>query len=186
MFLTDTVLFYKHKEDETILGFFPIHRIKVSFYKSISGKDKPVSGEDLCFILTHDTKLEMLFSQNTQAFLNTQQVMKSKMVLTDFGLNYKIEGILNTGSFSKLLVATKIDPDRSPRQVSEVKKYAIKSFNRQIMENSEKYLTLKESLIKEIEVLNRVKHPCVIELFEVYEGANHIYLVMEFLEGGNL
>jgi serine/threonine protein kinase len=54
------------------------------------------------------------------------------------------------------------------------------------MEISDKYQSLKESLIKEIKVMDQVKDKKIIELKEVYEGSNHIYMVMELLEGGSL
>lgn len=39
-------------------------------------------------------------------------------------------------------------------------------------------------MLNEIQILKRVNHPNIIKLKEVYEGENHIYLVMEYFEGG--
>jgi serine/threonine protein kinase len=38
----------------------------------------------------------------------------------------------------------------------------------------------------EIETLKLCQHPNIMRLYEVYENCNHIYLVLEYLGGGNL
>ncbi len=40
--------------------------------------------------------------------------------------------------------------------------------------------------MNEIEILRMLRHPRVATLFEVYEGEQHVYLVMEYLKGGEL
>ncbi len=41
-------------------------------------------------------------------------------------------------------------------------------------------------LINEIEVLRFLKHPMIITLYEVYEAADYVHLVIEYLKGGEL
>jgi Protein kinase domain len=43
-----------------------------------------------------------------------------------------------------------------------------------------------ESLRREIEILRCVKHPCIIELIDVYEDERYIHLVTELCTGGEL
>ena len=43
-----------------------------------------------------------------------------------------------------------------------------------------------EKVRNEIQVMRKVYHPNCIELHNVYESANHIYIVMEFVRGGEL
>ena len=38
----------------------------------------------------------------------------------------------------------------------------------------------------EIEIMRRVDHPSIMKLFEVYEGDEKIYLVLEYIKGENL
>ena len=42
------------------------------------------------------------------------------------------------------------------------------------------------SLISEIAILRKLKHPNIISLLEVYESDNNIHLVLEHLTGGEL
>jgi serine/threonine protein kinase len=41
-------------------------------------------------------------------------------------------------------------------------------------------------VLLEIEVLRTMKHPNVIELYEVYESSKYIHLLLPYLEGGEL
>ena len=42
------------------------------------------------------------------------------------------------------------------------------------------------SILNEIEVLNRIDHPNVVKLCEIFEDDQNFYMVMELMEGGNL
>lgn len=45
---------------------------------------------------------------------------------------------------------------------------------------------LEELLINEIQVLSSIKSENVVRLFEVRKTQSHIYLIMEFCDGGSL
>ena len=47
-------------------------------------------------------------------------------------------------------------------------------------------LNSKLSLFNEIEILKKCDHPNIIKLYEVYESANHIYMLQNLLKGGEL
>lgn len=41
---------------------------------------------------------------------------------------------------------------------------------------------------REVQIMKELDHPCIARIFETYEeeGANHVFIVMEYLEGGDL
>ena len=41
-------------------------------------------------------------------------------------------------------------------------------------------------IVREIKILKSVRHPNVIQLYEIIETENQLYLIMEFAEGGEL
>ncbi len=43
-----------------------------------------------------------------------------------------------------------------------------------------------KSLSNEINILRQLDHPNIIKLYEIYQDTNHIYMVTEFLGGGEL
>lgn len=44
----------------------------------------------------------------------------------------------------------------------------------------------RETLQTEVNVLKRIKHECVVQLFDIFETSKHLHLVMELCEGGEL
>ena len=43
-----------------------------------------------------------------------------------------------------------------------------------------------QRIIREIKILKSVRHPSVIQLYEIIETQNQLYLIMEHAEGGEL
>ena len=44
----------------------------------------------------------------------------------------------------------------------------------------------KRALIRELDIMRTMNHPSIIKLHEVFENDGHIYLVCDYLEGGEL
>jgi serine/threonine protein kinase len=45
---------------------------------------------------------------------------------------------------------------------------------------------LKQKFLKEAQTLSRLKHPYIVQVLEIFEENNTAYMVMQFIEGGNL
>ena len=43
-----------------------------------------------------------------------------------------------------------------------------------------------ERVTREIQILKKVKHPNIIQLYQIIESSKHIFLVMEYAENGEL
>lgn len=43
-----------------------------------------------------------------------------------------------------------------------------------------------ESIIEEVKILNILDHPNIVNYIETYDDQKYIYLVMEFINGGQL
>lgn len=43
-----------------------------------------------------------------------------------------------------------------------------------------------ERIIREIEILNNINHPNIAQMYEIYSTIHNIYLMMEYVEGGDL
>jgi len=48
------------------------------------------------------------------------------------------------------------------------------------------YAEDKERIRREIHIMKRVRHPFIIQLFEIIESPSNLYLVMEYAENGEL
>ncbi|KAJ3096585.1 calcium calmodulin-dependent protein kinase type 1G [Phlyctochytrium planicorne] len=84
---------------------------------------------------------------------------------------YEITDTLGTGAFSEVKTAT---------ERATGNKYAIKIVDKSKCKG-------KESMIEtEVNILMRVRHENIIQLYEMFEIDNKIYLVMELVTGGEL
>lgn len=62
------------------------------------------------------------------------------------------------------------------------REYAIKCF-RKVKLNDE---VDRVAIIKEISIMRKIQSESIIKLYEVFEGDDHLYLVLEYLRGGEL
>lgn len=86
---------------------------------------------------------------------------------------YKIGQTLGVGTFGKVKVATH-------NQTGQ--KVAIKIINKRKMEQ----MNMHEKIRREINILQFLKHPHVIRLYELIDTPSDIFMVMEYVAGGEL
>ncbi|XP_045124344.1 calcium/calmodulin-dependent protein kinase type 1 isoform X3 [Portunus trituberculatus] len=85
---------------------------------------------------------------------------------------YVLKDLLGTGAFSQVRLAeVKDDPSTV---------VAIKIIDKKALKGKE------DSLENEIKVLRRLRHPNIVQLMDTYEDAEHVYLVIELVTGGEL
>lgn len=87
--------------------------------------------------------------------------------------NYRLGKTLGVGSFGKVKVAEHIFTGN---------KVAIKILNRRRIKN----LRMDEKIRREIQNLKLFRHPHIIRLYEVIETTTDIFMVMEYVPGGEL
>ena len=68
-------------------------------------------------------------------------------------------------------------------QKQNKKQYAVKVIDKRLIDKDWRNL---HSIIKEVDILRDLSHPNIIPLYEVYESERHIYLVMKYVDGGQL
>jgi 5'-AMP-activated protein kinase catalytic alpha subunit len=149
---------------------------------SKSAESKPVVKS---VILKHpDTKAkaaELLGRANTSGSLmdglalqNNYQAVELRVEegITYVG-NYKIGKDLGKGTFGKVKVGT---------HMMTGEKVAIKVLEK------EKIIDVNdvERVAREIHILRIVRHPVVVQLYEILETTKEIYLIMEYARGGEL
>lgn len=95
---------------------------------------------------------------------------KKKLTVQDF----LVEKIIGKGAFGKVMLVKKVN---NPTKV-----YAMK-----IMKKSDIYNNkLVENIVLEKNILQKSRHPFVVDLKYAFQSSAKIYLVMEYLEGGEL
>jgi serine/threonine protein kinase len=85
---------------------------------------------------------------------------------------YILGDVLGTGAFGEVLKAQKI-------QSGDL--VAIKIVSTERMSYSE-----KDECLREISIIKKLNHPNIIKLFDHLEDEDHLYLVLELINGGEL
>lgn len=119
--------------------------------------------------LPEDTPSASLDSQG-KSWQSRPLVERSSSILRRYDVT---QGELGQGGYGKVYLAR--DRQYKGRQV------AIKVLHKAA--NS----TL-DAFRREVQIMKELDHPCIARIFETYEeeGANHVFIVMEYLEGGDL
>lgn len=89
---------------------------------------------------------------------------------------YEIVRELGQGAFGKVFLATNVTPDGKKQEVA-IKMLSLRLISDQQMERQVK---------REVEILSSINHPHVVRLIEVLKTESHMFLVCEFIDGGDL
>lgn len=169
--LTEDNLFYlKSEKKPKILSVMPLKWVRVDYLiKSASGHET-----SFCFRFIRNMRFTDLFT-DSEEFFQAWRLNLSKIVLQcDFHSKFQTIKMIGKGSFARVyLVENKETKER----------FAVKAFSKEYLLSQSKG---KESLINEIEIMQKLKHPYIMCLEEVHESKNSVYLVLELLEGGEL
>jgi len=87
--------------------------------------------------------------------------------------NYRLSSTLGVGTFGKVKLAD---------HVKTGQKVAVKIINKRKMEQ----MSMHEKIRREIDILQFLKHPHVIRLYELVDTPSDIFMVMEYVSGGEL
>lgn len=85
--------------------------------------------------------------------------------------NYRLGKTMGFGAFSKVKSAT---------HVLTGQKVAIKIINKEKMKDME------DKVRRELKIMQMVTHPHIVRLYEIIETRSDIYVVMEYVESGDL
>lgn len=86
--------------------------------------------------------------------------------------DYKIAGVIGEGSFGKVQKAIRLSDDLE---------VAIKSVERSKMES-----IASDAMQTELAIAKRLRHPHIALIYEIFDDADHVHIVMEFCSGGDL
>ena len=87
--------------------------------------------------------------------------------------SYRLEETLGTGSFGKVKLATHLHTGI---------KVAIKILSKEKI----RQLEMSEKVKREIQILRSFKHPHIVRLYEVIDTPSDLFLVTEYVPGGEL
>ena len=101
--------------------------------------------------------------------ISTEDFINKKSPLRLVETYYKIQKIIGKGAFGVVYKAFELCSGR----IVAIKQIPIDSTNR-------------KDVIKEIELLKNLEHPNIVKYYNYLKEDNHIYIIMEYLEGSTL
>ena len=119
-------------------------------------------------------KILILQGTNDKDSKQWYELMKYFGVLQSLRSHYEIGKIIGKGNFAKVFEATHFTKKR---------KFAVKTINKTMFEGNVKSAL---SLHDEVSLLRKIRHPNVLQLYEIFESDKNIHLVIEYLDGREL
>ena len=114
--------------------------------------------------------------ENTIKNINLNHKNKETLEKVEFSKiigNYLLYDQIGMGSFSKVTKAIHLITEQT---------VAVKILEKEKIEDEIDI----ERIIREIEILKTIMHPNIAQMYETYSTVHNIYLMMEFVEGGDL
>jgi len=170
--LTQDYLYYLQSDNvPRIIAYMSTQWTRVDYLPNF--KTTP-SGTYHCFRFIRNMKYVDLFCDNDVNFNEWKEKLGRVFIQCDFHTKFNTIKMIGKGSFARVYL---IENKKTKQQ------FAVKAFSKEYLLSQPKG---KESLMNEIEVMQKLKHPYIMSLEEIHESRNSIYLVVELLEGGEL
>jgi len=170
--LTQDYLFYLQSEDvPKIIAYMPTQYVRIDYLPNY--KTTPTNTYH-CFRFIRNMKYADLYCDNDINFNEWKDQFSKVFIQCDFHTKFNTIKMIGKGSFARVYL---IENKKNKKQ------FAVKAFSKEYLLSQPKG---KESLMNEIEVMQKLKHPYIMSLEEIHESKNSIYLVVELLEGGEL
>jgi serine/threonine protein kinase len=159
----------KSQEASKIRAIMDTEFVRCEFIKDKTQKDR-----SYCVRFIKNYKYCDFYVKSEEEF-NAWKIQLSKVIIqTNFHQRFRAIKMIGKGTFARVYLVE----DRDTRQ-----RYAVKSFAKEAILAEPKG---KASLINEIQVTRNLKHPNIMNIEEIHETKNSVYIVMELLKGGEL
>ena len=160
--------FFKNKGDSKHKG---MHNLSGLFLQ----KERSVIYEGVnyySFSVVYPTKTRIYYCKNEKEYNEWFEKLKIATGYTNLLDIYEVKNKLGSGKFGLV----KLGIDKKTGQ-----KVAIKIMKKSSMDSSD-----LELVRTEIEILKICQHPNIIRLYNVFENADYMYIIMEYCSGGDL
>lgn len=121
-----------------------------------------------------NTKFSDLYTKTENDCIAWLAKLGSVMIRTDFHQRFEVKQVLGQGGFAKVYLG---------KSLVDGEHYAIKAFKKEEMKAQKRG---RAAVKNEVDVLQNLRHPNLMRMFEVHETANSLYLICEYLDGGSL
>ena len=160
--------YYKSKSNKRHKG---IHNLSGVFIQS-NGLVKLGNKQYYCFTIIFPTKARKYYLSDESEYYNWVNTIRKIVGYSNLNEIYEIKQVLGKGKFGLVKLGIHRGNGR---------KVAIKIINKKLVTAID-----VQQVKTEIDILKIAKHPNIIQLYDVFENENYIYIIMEYCAGGDL
>ena len=160
--------YYKAKNNKRHKG---IHNLSGVFIKD-NGLVKLGDKKFYCFTIIFPTKPRKYYLSDEMEYQHWVNTIRRIVGYSDLSEIYEIKQVLGKGKFGLVKLGVHRGSGR---------KVAIKIINKKLVSAID-----VQQVKTEIDILKIAKHPNIIQLYDVFENENYIYIIMEYCAGGDL
>lgn len=168
--MTQKQMYYlKSEKNNKIRGVMETSWVRVEFITDENEKEKK-----FCIRFIRNMKYCDFWVSDEKSFKEWKRQLSKVFIQSDFHLKFNAIKMIGKGSFARVYLVE----DKETKL-----KYAVKAFSKEYLLSQSKG---KESLMNEVDIMMAIKNPYIMNLEEIHESKNSVYLVLELLEGGEL
>ena len=160
--------YYKSKSNKRHKG---IHNLSGVFIQN-NGLVKLGNKQYYCFTIIFPTKARKYYLSDESEYYNWVNTIRKIVGYSNLNEIYEIRQVLGKGKFGLVKLGIHRGNGR---------KVAIKIINKKLVTAID-----VQQVKTEIDILKIAKHPNIIQLYDVFENENYIYIIMEYCAGGDL
>ena len=160
--------YYKSKNNKRHKG---IHNLSGVFIQD-NGLVKLGDKKYFCFTIIFPTKPRKYYLSNEMEYHHWVNTIRRIVGYSNLNEIYEIKQVLGKGKFGLVKLGVHRGSGR---------KVAIKIINKKLVSAID-----VQQVKTEIDILKIAKHPNIIQLYDVFENENYIYIIMEYCAGGDL
>jgi hypothetical protein len=160
--------YYKNKTDLMHKGMHNIAGVFIKEEQNIKFENK----ELYCFSIIYPYRIRKYYLDNKLEQKKWIKDLREIVGYENLDEEYELKNDLGKGKFGLVKLAIHKKTNR---------KVAIKLIGKKDIEYSD-----LEMIKNEIEILKVCQHPNILKLYDVFENSSYIYLITEYLEGGDL
>jgi serine/threonine protein kinase len=167
----DYLFMLESEKSDKILAFMETENMRNDCFVKVLDDNETIYS----FRFIKNLKYFDIFTNDKVLFDKWKDIFPTIFIQCDFHKKYKNLKVIGKGSYARVYLVENLENGKRSAVKAFRKKYLIENQN-----NS------RQAIKNEIQILRRLRHTHIMNLEEIQESQNSIYMVLELLEGGEL
>ena len=126
------------------------------------------------FKLGHLYAFQEFYTDTMESLETWLLKLSSVAIMSEFDDDYAVIRDIGKGNYASVVLAQDLETRKD---------FAVKVINKEEMQKKSRGIS---AVISEIEIMRKVSHPNLVTLHRIYENDEFVYLILDYVEGGDL